>query len=64
MRMIEGDETLRQQPDDSPVPTLAEAEREAIAQALAAAAGNKSKAADFLRIHRNRLARMMRRFSL
>jgi transcriptional regulator with PAS, ATPase and Fis domain len=50
--------------DESPVPTLAEAERLAIVQALAAAGGNKSKAADYLAIHRNRLARMMQRYQL
>ncbi len=50
--------------EESPVPTLAEAERQAIVQALAAASGNKSKAADFLAIHRNRLARMMQRHQL
>ncbi len=50
--------------DDSPVPSLAEAERQAIVQALAAAGGNKSLAADYLQIHRNRLARMMQRYQL
>jgi len=50
--------------ETSPVPTLAEAERRAVVQALAAADGNKSKAADFLSIHRNRLARMIRRHKL
>ena len=63
-RMLEGDDSVETRPDDSPVPTLAEAEREAIVQALAAASGNKSRAADYLQIHRNRLARMMRRYHI
>jgi transcriptional regulator with PAS, ATPase and Fis domain len=49
---------------DSPVPSLAETERQAVVQALAAADGNKSRAAKYLHIHRNRLARIMRRFNL
>ena len=53
-----------ERPDSSPVPTLADAERQAVVQALAAAGGNKSKAAHYLRIHRNRLARLVRRFGL
>ena len=51
-------------PETSPVPTLEEAERLAVVQALAAADGNKSKAADYLCIHRNRLARMIQRHNL
>ncbi|HUU43343.1 MAG TPA: sigma 54-interacting transcriptional regulator [Planctomycetota bacterium] len=63
-RMIEGDLAAVTMDEESPVPSLAEAERMAVVQALAAASGNKSKAADYLQIHRNRLARMMRRFKL
>jgi len=55
---------VEERPEDSPVPTLAEAERGAIIQALAASGGNKSRAADYLRIHRNRLARKMRNYRL
>ena len=62
--MIGALEPAQARSDDSPVPTLAEAERQAIVQALAAAGGNKSKAADYLSIHRNRLARMMQRYQL
>jgi len=62
--MTEGEAKVEERPEESPVPTLAEAERQAIVQALAAAAGNKSKAAVYLHIHRNRLARMMRRYKL
>jgi transcriptional regulator with PAS, ATPase and Fis domain len=51
-------------PKASPVPTLEEAERQAVVQALAAADGNKSKAADYLSIHRNRLARMIQRYRI
>jgi len=55
---------IERRPEEAPVPSLDEAERQAILQALAAADGNKSKAAYYLRIHRNRLARMMRRHNL
>jgi len=63
-RMLDDEVATIKTEEESPVPTLAEAERQAVVQALAAAAGNKSKAADYLRIHRNRLARMMRKFKL
>jgi transcriptional regulator with PAS, ATPase and Fis domain len=63
-QMIDADDGSEVRPEDSPVPTLAEAERQAIVQALAAAQGNKSKAAGYLDIHRNRLARMMQRFEI
>lgn len=62
--MTEGPEAPQVRAEDHPVPTFAEAERQAVVQALAAAAGNKSKAAGYLEIHRNRLARMIRRYQL
>jgi len=62
--MTEAEAGIEQRPESSPVPTLAEAERQAIIQALAAANGNKSKAAHYLRIHRNRLTRMMDRYDI
>jgi len=62
--MIDTESGLEQRDEDSPVPTLAEAQRQAIVQALAAASGNKSKAADYLEIHRNRLARLIRKYGI
>ena len=47
-----------------PVPTLEESERRAIVQALAAAHGKRSLAADYLGIHRNRLSRRIRYFNI
>ena len=47
-----------------PVPTLEEVERQAIVQALAAAHGKRLLAADYLGIHRNRLARKIRKYRL
>ena len=49
--------------EHGPVPTLAEAERQAIVQALAAAHGKRILAADYLGIHRNRLARKIRKYN-
>ena len=62
--MIDAESGVEVRDEESPVPTLAEAQRQAIVQALAAASGNKSKAADYLQIHRNRLARLVRKYSI
>ena len=62
--MVTSKEMLEIDEQNGEIMTLDEAQKMAIIQALAAAGGNKSKAADFLHIHRNRLARMMRRFTL
>ncbi len=62
--MIDAESGVEQRDDDSPVPTLAEAQRQAIVQAVAAAGGNKSRAASYLQIHRNRLARLIRKYGI
>ena len=62
-QMLLAPEVLSDVPQ-GPVPTLEQVERLAIVQALAAASGKRSLAADFLGIHRNRLARRIRYFNL
>ncbi len=62
--IVTSKEVLQSDHEALDVMTLDEAQEMAIIQALAVAQGNKSKAASLLHIHRNRLARMMRRFTL
>jgi len=62
-QMLLSQETVEATPH-GPVPTLEEVERRAIVHALAAAHGKRTLAADYLGIHRNRLARRIRYFKL
>jgi len=56
-----GSDSLKPPEENDDVPTLSEAERELLVQALQAAHGNKSQAAQILGVSRPRLYKMMRR---